>query len=246
MIGRERRKSRWTSVAASLELLRRYREDWARTPRSAKERWFLTTAVGLALNSLLSAALVGLTRGWGRDGRLGWEREALRFLETELPLSFGHAIVLQEVGSPMMLVTLTVMSTAAAVWVGRPLRALTVVAAFFMLNPVILLGWELWDRARPTVVAGGIASPGGLHAFPSGHVAHTVAVYGLLISLWIRASGSVVERLLAALLLLALVAAVGIARMRMGVHWPTDVLAGVLLGAVWLAVLLVALPEQKE
>jgi undecaprenyl-diphosphatase len=43
------------------------------------------------------------------------------------------------------------------------------------------------------------------------------------------------------LLVLALASVVGLARLRLGAHWPSDVLAGFVLGAVWAVVLTVAL-----
>jgi undecaprenyl-diphosphatase len=112
-------------------------------------------------------------------------------------------------------------------------------------RPLVLLGWWMWDRQRPKLIAGGIAAP-GLHSFPSGHVALMMAVYGLLAFLWCRASRSVVERVLAVVLLAALLLITGTARVRLGSHWPSDVLAGYVIGAAWLATIVTALLRAER
>jgi len=104
----------------------------------------------------------------------------------------------------------------------------------------VLLGWHTWDRPRPHLIAGGLASP-GFHSFPSGHISQVVVSYGLFVYLWARATRSRSERAVAVLLLLALVAVVGLARLRLGAHWPSDIVAGALIGAAWLASVIAAL-----
>src|SRR6185436_8524286 len=107
----------------------------------------------------------------------------------------------------------------------RPLLALTFPVAYVLQRPLVLLGWWVWNRQRPKWIAGGIAAP-ELHSFPSGHVALMLAVYGLLAYLWARASRSAAERVLVVALLACLLVTVGWARLRLGTHWPSDVLAG--------------------
>lgn len=75
----------------------------------------------------------------------------------------------------------------------------------------------------------------GAVAFPSGHAAAIFTLAGV----WII---SPARRALWRALLLALAVVVGVARIMVGVHWPTDVLAGMLLGwaaayiGLWLAI----------
>ena len=90
-------------------------------------------------------------------------------------------------------------------------------------------GTQLITRNRPPVQ---ILDPGLVpnHSFPSGHVATAMAVYGgtaLLVS-WLAPR----TRPWVWLLLLIPVF-VALARLYQGAHHPTDVLAGLLLGAVW-------------
>jgi undecaprenyl-diphosphatase len=97
----------------------------------------------------------------------------------------------------------------------------------------------MWDRARPDLIAAGIAAP-GLHSFPSGHAALTLSTYGLLAWLWARSTRSVAERVLIAVLFLLLVAAVGWSRVVLSTHWPSDILAGWAAGLGWAITVIVA------
>ena len=73
-----------------------------------------------------------------------------------------------------------------------------------------------------------------------------LAVYGLLAYLWARSSRSAAERILAVLLLAALLVTVGWARLRLGAHWPSDVLVGYVIGAAWLATVILALRRAES
>jgi membrane-associated phospholipid phosphatase len=95
---------------------------------------------------------------------------------------------------------------------------------------------ECFQRARPEQLAALL--PPQAFAFPSGHAMMAATVYGFLAYLlwqrlrrWRRLAG------LAAALLLVLL--IGWARLYLGVHYPTDVVAGYLAGFAWVdAVLL--------
>ena len=160
-------------------------------------------------------------------------------------MSFSNAILLESFGNLAYLVPLTL---AAMIWAarrGRPLLALSFPVAYLLQRPLVLLGWQLWNRQRPKLIADGIAAP-GLHSFPSGHVALMLAVYGLLAYLWFRASRSTIERALIVVLTAALLGVTGWARVRLGAHWPSDILAGYLIGAAWLASVIVALRQAER
>ena len=70
-------------------------------------------------------------------------------------------------------------------------------------------------------------------SFPSGHAGAAVVAY---ISLAIIASRWTRARRWAWIAATIIIVGVGFGRVYLGVHWPTDVLAGFLLAGVWLAV----------
>jgi membrane-associated phospholipid phosphatase len=46
-------------------------------------------------------------------------------------------------------------------------------------------------------------------------------------------------------LLIAIVCITGLARVRLGTHWPSDVIAGIVIGVAWLSVVLRALHTTR-
>lgn len=96
------------------------------------------------------------------------------------------------------------------------------VGAFVGAVPELLKA--LVARPRPTLVPWLLPATG--YSFPSGHAVAGMAFYPLLGWLWLRSS-----RPWAGFALGALVGAfIGIGRLYLGVHWPSDVLTGWGLG----------------
>jgi undecaprenyl-diphosphatase len=105
----------------------------------------------------------------------------------------------------------------AVAWIGIGLTTVTVIEVLKAL--VLRPRPELWPRL---VLQGG-------SSFPSGHAIASAAFFPLLA--WLAARRH--PRLLPAALALAVALSlfVGLGRLYLGLHWPTDVLAGWMLGA---------------
>lgn len=95
----------------------------------------------------------------------------------------------------------------------------------------------LIGRTRPDTVYVATEKPGGL-SFPSGHAGTAMLFYGLLAYLAYKylpaPYGAVVAALLAVFIFL-----VGVSRVYLGAHFPSDVIGGWILGAIVLAVIIV-------
>jgi membrane-associated phospholipid phosphatase len=94
-------------------------------------------------------------------------------------------------------------------------------------------------RPRPTGHGLHILSKiANFYSFPSGHVVHVTAVFGLFIFLSTQIRRPVHPLVIGAIrvVLVAAIVLMPISRMLEGEHWPTDVLAGLLYGGFWLVI----------
>jgi|GEM_PF-872608 len=72
-------------------------------------------------------------------------------------------------------------------------------------------------------------------SFPSGHSMSAMAFFGFLIYLTTRFHMILIIRIILVTALAGLILAIGISRIYLGVHYPSDVAAGYLGGVIWVA-----------
>jgi len=229
----------WVLTRAAKRTWRMFRDDCGAIPRSAWSRAAIMLVVGFVVCVAMSVYGTKIARWYVDRGLQEWDERWLLWIEQHGPLSFPDAILAESPGNLAYLIPLTVTASIIAIRMRRPLVAIMVQVAYWGVRPIVLAGWMTWDRARPKLIAEGIAAP-GLHSFPSGHAALTLAVYGFLIYLWIRRSSSLIERMLGVIVLVFIVTMVSVARVRLGSHWPSDIVSGAVLGVAWLIVVIVA------
>jgi membrane-associated phospholipid phosphatase len=222
-----------------------YRAGVALLDPHAYRKWKMTIGAGACVLAVLVVVLVRIGRAMEGAGGLRWEESFLQRLGERGPFTFSTAVWYQTFGTDITLVILVLLTAGIAVHMRKPISAWSIVLAYIAIDPAVRLGWLLWDRARPHVLYDGVAVP-AFHSFPSGHTGKTLAVYGILTMIWIRSSRSFVERSCALLMLAAVAVVVPLGRLSMGVHWPSDIIAGWIIGLFWLIVLASGLRLERS
>lgn len=146
-------------------------------------------------------------------------------------------------------------------WLDGPMRAVTTLGYYSVVLPLLaavslafyFTGWRLsavmlcvstvggillttvlkyaFERPRPEIIDTGYAA--GSFAYPSGHATVAVGFYGalaLVLAYHLRGPARLAALGTGALLVLL----IGLSRLYLGVHYPTDVLAGFLAAPLWL------------
>lgn len=163
--------------------------------------------------------------------------DAVRFFSSPRVTVVMRAI--SDFGSPLLLLVAG-LAAAAYTWFVRrhvwdTLLIPIVVVGSSALNEALKL---LFQRERPGLPH--LVEVSGL-SFPSGHSMVSFSFYGLLIYLaWANFSGRS-AKLAATALLAPLILAIGISRIYLGVHYPSDVLAGFAAGSFWLVACILGL-----
>ena len=98
------------------------------------------------------------------------------------------------------------------------------------LDPAIKL---LVGRLRPVVPTPVAIAPG--NSFPSGHALDSTVFYGVMLLVFLPIIPRRLRRLIIGLVV-ALVVMIGVSRVALGVHYPSDVAGGWLLGVAWLGI----------
>jgi membrane-associated phospholipid phosphatase len=209
-----------------------------RLRRLLRQRLDPTSATGLALSLALVVILVaGLVIGslaylirsnselasvdrsvgqWGVDYRADWSMEALRLFswlgDTRLIIPLALAVAIIET-------------------VRRPSRWIVPFLTFVIAGQVLLTNGikDVLDRVRPEFNE--LAATLG-PSFPSGHSAGAAAFWGAVALLLVRGR-TPHQRAIIFGIAAGIAAGVACSRVMLGVHWLSDVVAGVLFGWAW-------------
>jgi undecaprenyl-diphosphatase len=209
-----------------------------------------TAAVLLVVGALLFGVLLGLgwlltrvepgTRVGAADlGVLQW------LVAHRVPALDTLSLYAVDMASTTMVLALGAVAGVVAALVLRrawPLTMLVIALVgelVLFLNAAILVG-----RPRPPVAHLDAALP-PTSSFPSGHTAAATCLYGAIAALVLRGTRAW-WRWIVLVAAVALVVAVGFARLYRGAHHPTDVLASVAFAIPWLLAVLRLVGDDPE
>src|SRR3984893_14098961 len=119
---------------------------------------------------------------------------------------------------------------------GHRLAAAAEIVAAVGSGGLYLVLQQVVGQPRPSADLVLVAGPIQLSGFPSGHLATFAAVFGLLAFLGYRGLHPSGTRWPPVALVGVLLTLMSFARVYAGQHWVSDVLAGCLLGVLWLTV----------
>jgi undecaprenyl-diphosphatase len=193
---------------------------------------------GAVLVVLCVLAFAGVAVGV-TDGRWAAENEAaMKSVEAEhspalTPLALAATSLAGRTGTVVVVGALVVV----LLWRRRYLDAAALLAAVGGVQVLEMVVKPLIASPRPEVFPHLTHAEG--FSFPSGHAVRGAAVFGFLAGLLVVGPPAVWRWLLAMVCVLV-AAAVCWSRVYLGVHWPTDVIAGALAATAWVTVCLIA------
>lgn len=153
----------------------------------------------------------------------------------------GVMTVLSELGDAAVVVPVVLVVLAWLIWHRLWRTALYWLAAVGGAEVIVKLLKLVLHRARPNPFAAGIES----FSFPSAHATLAMVAYGFLAFLLCEDQR---HRTRVAILLTATIAVtlIAVSRLYLGVHWVSDVVAGLSLGLGWVAVLAIGYSLRKN
>lgn len=140
-------------------------------------------------------------------------------------------IDLTALGGATVLALVTLVAIGALLARRQPAQALFIALAIGgggLLNSLLKTGYA---RARPGLVAHLVDVTSS--SFPSGHAMNSAITYLTLAVLLARVAPDRRLKVYVVWVGVLLTLVVGVSRVYLGVHWPTDVLAGWAIGSVW-------------
>lgn len=177
------------------------------------------------------------------------DREAFAFDTTLLlwlhqfsnPMLDRVMLTITTLGNPRVVVPVAAVSLVI-LWLQRYKQEAKIFAIACLGGTILNTGMKLaFSKPRPELWHRLITETS--FSFPSGHALGSVVLYGFLayvLSIHYPKYSQIIYTLAGVLII-----AIGLSRLYLGVHWPTDVLAGYGIGFLWLRVCILMLQLQK-
>ena len=192
--------------------------------------------VGLAVAVLFFAWIANGVSGsrWAEANE-----RAMRFMQAQhTPELTTAARAATALGGAAATVVEAVVLLGFFLWRKQYLNAATLAMLLGGLGGIELVLKASFHVARPTVFEHMTHAAG--YSFPSGHAMRGIGLFGFVAVLLVTYGPGVAWRWIAAAAFALVGVAICASRVYLGVHWPTDVIAGGLAAAAWVAACFVA------
>jgi undecaprenyl-diphosphatase len=195
-------------------------------------RAFLVLSIGL----LITVGFIWLING---ESLIELEERLLIFFRhsSDLANPLGSTVIeeairdLTSLGSTLVTTLVTIFVVILLYLYHKPRSAIFLASAVLLGLAYAFLIKLGFDRPRPDVV------PHFMHSlspsFPSAHSSMSAIVYLLIAEVLAREFPNKSLRIFIFIVAILITVSVGISRVYLGVHWPTDVLGGWIIGVTW-------------
>jgi undecaprenyl-diphosphatase len=217
----------------------RRRPPFFRTHWNETYGWHVAAYIGLLLAAAVAFGAIAESVSSG-DVITTWDARLNRWFNehSTQPLTRGVELF-THVGSGVWLIGVAVVAVALLslrhAWADAALVALATAGAL-IINPLFK---EFFSRPRPALHDPDLTLR--TFSFPSGHSMGSAAVYGAITIVLVRRLRHTVWAPVVVAAATLLVLLIGASRVYLGAHYPTDVVAGWILGLAWLLVCVLVL-----
>ncbi|WP_432696754.1 bifunctional DedA family/phosphatase PAP2 family protein [Marinobacterium sp. YM272] len=202
-------------------------------PGAGLWHWLIQRRLNPQLTAILSLLLIcsslfGLSVWAQLSSRFTGINEGLYTLLYQLGQKIAPGVAfITHMGDPPLLIGLVTLASVTGWLVYRDRGSLVLLAGGLTAVLVNYLLKESFRVARPEAGQALLQS----YSFPSGHASGACAIYAML-AVWLLSTQRHRVRHIGYMLTALLILSIGLSRPMLGVHWPLDIIAGLLEGLV--------------
>jgi undecaprenyl-diphosphatase len=193
--------------------------------------------VWLALTFLFLGLFLKLTWELHEDSTLEMiDRRVLLYIaDLRIAALNGPAVDVTALGSPTVVTVITVIGLTV-LWLAKDVVGMLYLSLGLSgAGLITTLVKHLFTRARPTIVPKLVEVSG--FSYPSGHSLAATSLYLALMFLSWKRFRSWMSRFVLLCCSIGVMGGVALSRIYLGVHYPSDVISGIFLGAAWMCFL---------
>lgn len=203
----------------------------------------LTTAFMISLLSLIGFSCMAILIS--RQKIVSFDSTVISFIQgLESPLLTDIMKFFTFIGSTVSVAVLTMIALFFLyIVLGHRSELILLTASILGSNLLFITLKLFFQRARPDLYR--LIEVSG-YSFPSGHATNACTLYGILAFLLWRHIPTRLGRTVLIISSIMMILTVGISRIYLGVHYPSDIIGGYCISAFWLTMLIWFYQQYKE
>lgn len=175
---------------------------------------------------------VELTDTLPTEGLKAYDQNVTEFVTSfRRPALTNYFIAVTEIGDLYGYIVVLAITILVSLLVFKRWKYVVQISLVLILSAVSNLVLKRFiDRARPDIDHMVIVKT---LSYPSGHAMSAIAFYGFVMYLFYKYIKNIYVKILAMFLTAVLILSIGISRIYLGVHFPSDILGGYIAGFIW-------------